>query len=228
VEVGNTIPSLLDRFVVSPEEVENTLPLFGARVIYRPYLRAVVDLRRYAPVSRLTTLATKLYAGVAHPTGRPDVVPFDRRFYAGGATSVRGWRLRELGPGATTLASTGGSADGTNILGGDIKLEASAEVRTVLLREIVAADWQVATFVDVGNVWFGPRNPGDEAGRFAFGSFYRQLGMGGGGGLRILWNYLIARLDVAYRLHDPLPGAGSVFTDGLGAPTLHFGIGHAF
>ena len=178
---------------------------------------------------------------MAHPTGRPTLVPFDRRFFGGGASSVRGWRLRELGP--------GGAGQQIDFLGGDLKLESSVELRTTLLRNVLGASWVGAGFLDVGNVWFGPRNqgfsggevqnglnPGEnprsvaaiEDGKFQGLGALTEVGMGAGPGLRIEWDYLVVRFDLAYRLHDPSPQNDDVFSDSFGGPLLHFGIGHAF
>jgi len=195
-----------------------------------------------------STLALKFFGGMAHPTAGPTLVPFDRRFFSGGASSVRGWRLRQLGPGGAGPPDTTGQGVGniTGILGGDIKLETSVELRTTLLRNILAADWIGATFLDVGNVWFGPRNQGfgqvpagpseqprpslppDRNGRFREVSSLSQVGVGSGLGLRIEWEYLIVRFDLAYRLHDPSPQQDDVFSDDHTGPLLHFGIGQAF
>ncbi len=235
-EVGGNLPYLLDRLVFSPDSLEGAipgLPLFGGdrsgnRLIYRQYLRFVTDVRQYRPVNRHSVLAWKLIVGVSHPTGRARIVPFDRRFYSGGAASVRGWRLRELGPGTATFTGQDRSNDGTaNILGGDIKLETSIEWRNTFLSNVLAADWIAAFFTDAGNVWFGPRNPGTRDGRFRFDSFYREVGVGTGVGLRLAWDYLVVRLDLAVKVHDPVR-RGTLFPDGLRNPLLHFGIGHAF
>jgi len=253
-EVGNTLPLLFDRFVFSPGTLEYTVPGLtgrgggglGGDLLYRPYVRATVDLRRYVRLGAGETLALKFFGGIAHPTGRPTLVPFDRRFFSGGGNSVRGWRLRDLGPGGAGQVSTPRSGQGgvTGILGGDIKLEASAELRTRLLRSVLAADWIGAGFLDVGNVWFGPRNegfgngtdaenraatlrPDDRNGRFEGVSSLSEVGVGSGVGLRIEWEYLIVRFDLAYRLHDPSPRSDDIFS-GDSPPLLHFGIGHAF
>jgi hypothetical protein len=234
-EVGNTLPFLIDRLIASPDTLENSIPGLPflrenetSRLIYRPYVRFVADLRRYKPLSRGTVLATKLLGGIAHPIGRPNVVPFDRRFYAGGGASVRGWGLRELGPGRSTLDTTATTEGVTNVLGGDIKLEGSLELRATLFRNVLAARWVGATFIDAGNVWFGPRSPGSVAGRFEFDDILSEIGVGTGVGLRFVWDYLIIRFDVAYRVHDPLPQQRGLFPDALRQPQLHFGIGHAF
>ncbi len=182
-EIGGNLPYLLDRFVYTPDSLEGSLPglpFFGGdrsrnRLIYRQYVRFVGDLRRYQPISRSTVFAWKFIGGIAHPTGRAEVMPFDRRFYSGGASSVRGWGLRELGPGGASFSSGASTGDEINVLGGDIKLEASAELRTTVLRNTLRAKWIFALFADAGNVWFGPRNPGfgnveggQPSGQFAF------------------------------------------------------------
>jgi len=259
-EVGNTLPLLFDRLVFAPDTMDYSLPSFlgrkgglTGRLLYRPYVRASVDLRRYVPLGPGTTLGVKLFGGMAHPTARPTVVPLDRRFFSGGANSVRGWRLRELGPGAAlSPADTATSVRGglANILGGDIKLESSIELRTTLIQRLLAARWGGATFLDVGNMWFGPRNrgygqggdslstttqrgaaraqPDGRDGRFRGFESLLDVGVGGGVGLRLEWEYLIVRFDLAYRLHDPSPRDDDVFGENFSGPLLHFGIGQAF
>lgn len=259
-EVGNLAPLLLDRLAFSPGKVEYSLPglfgssrdttatdaadgLQGGRLIYRPYARATLDIRQYRPLSSGTTLAYKVFGGISLPIAGPDRVPFDRRFFSGGATSVRGWQLRSLGPGgASLLASNTGqpvSGEIANILGGDIKFESSVELRTILFRNILGGNWGVATFADAGNVWFGPRNPGfsDESGRAGTDGRFRlpdavgEIGVGSGLGIRIVWEYLVARLDYAWKIHDPSPAENDVIRRSFGTPetrVLHFGIGHTF
>lgn len=258
-EVGNTLPFLLDRFVFSPGPASYTLPGLtgggegglGGRLLYRPYVRATVDLRRYVPLGDGSTLAMKAFGGFAHPTGGPTVVPFDRRFFSGGANSVRGWRLRELGPGNAGLPVDSAGAVGTeasSILGGDLKLESSVEVRTRLIQNLLAAEWVGAAFLDAGNMWFGPRNrgfgqvddgsaestlqePAESAvqdGRFRSLSALTEVGVGAGVGIRIEWDYIIIRFDLAHRLRDPSPRNDDVFSDSYQGPLFHFGIGQTF
>lgn len=236
IEVGGNLPFLLDRYVYSPDTLEGRIPgisLFrgsdaASSLIYRQYVRLSADFRQYKPINDNAVLAWKFIGGLAQPTGQADLVPFDRRFYSGGASSVRGWRLRGLGPGRAVVDSSQSIIDGDqNFLGGDIKLEASVELRNTILREVLAADWILAVYSDAGNVWFGPRNPGDDAGQFRLSSFYKEIGVGTGFGLRLAWDYLILRLDFAYRVYDPALG-GSFFENSFKESRFHFGIGHAF
>lgn len=232
-EVGGNLLRALDGLVFTPSVVEGTLPglrFLGGdsaddRLTYRQYTRLVADARQYRRLSPGTVWAWKALIGVAQPIGRSEIVPFDRRFYSGGATSVRGWRLRELGPGALRLAALTNSSQEapTNILGGDIKLEFSTELRITVIRNFLKANWIPVLFADAGNVWFGPRNPGDSVGRFRFDRFYREVGVGAGIGVRLAWEFLVVRLDWAAQVHNP---AGRL--PGDNGRNLHFGIGHAF
>ncbi len=234
IEIGGNLPYLLDRFVFSPGEVDNTLPglpFFGGsdrddQLIYRQYVRGAIDVRQYRSRGPRGVLALKGIVGAARPLGAANVIPFDRRFYSGGASSVRAWRLRELGPGGASLTDSVG-VGGTNLLGGEIKLEASVEYRHLVIRRLFEAQWSLALFVDAGNVWAGSRSPGAEKARFRLDRFYREIGVGAGLGLRLGWEYLIVRLDLAYKVHDPLR-RGDLLPDGFSSPVLQFGIGHTF
>ncbi len=238
-EVGGNLPYVLDRYAFTPGELEGYLRLFAfaeSQVNYRQYIRLVGDLRHYQRLGRSRTLALKFVGGWAHPFGQASVVPFDRRFYSGGASSVRGWHLRELGPGTASFRQgTAGSGAATNLLGGDIKLEASIELRQTAVRNILGADWILAAFTDAGNVWFGSRHPGfadmplgDPTGHFKFRRILQETGVGSGVGLRGSWAYLVVRFDLALRVYDPAVPEVGMFPDGLRQWIAYFRLGHTF
>lgn len=240
IELGGTFPYLLDRFVFTPGTQEQSLRLFSfvgseSEANYRQYVRLVSSYRKYSQLSSRTVLATKILGGWSHPIGKSTVIPFTHRFYSGGASSVRGWTLRGLGPGSTTFRQLTTNQRETNLLGGDIKLEASVELRRTIIRERLNADWIFATFTDAGNVWFGPRNPGfssttsdQPTGRFVFQNLYKEIGVGWGVGLRASWAYLVARFDLAVRVYDPADPNGGLFPTGLNEWIGYFRLGHAF
>ena len=240
IELGGTLPYLLDQYVFTPGIQEQRLHLFSfagsnTEVIYRQYVRFVGNFRRYYRLSERTVLAMKFIGGLAHPVRKASVVPFDRRFYSGGASSVRGWRLRQLGPGAASFRQRDNSRTETSLLGGDIKLETSLELRQTVSRDRLGADWILTTFADAGNVWFGRRNPGftkitpdSPTGHFVLKNLFRETGVGAGVGLRISWAYLVARLDLAVRVYDPATPEAGFFPTELNNSVLHFRLGHAF
>jgi len=237
IEGGGNLAYLLDRFIFNPGEIDGTLPglpIFGEtgssnELIYRQYVRAVVDMRKYNRINSLSVFTWKILVGAAHPYGQAELIPLGRRFFSGGATSVRAWHLSELGPGSASVQneSNKNSDLNTNIFGGEIKLEGSVELRHTVFRSFMAADWVFAMFVDAGNVWFGPRNPGTDAGRFEIDRFYKEIGVGAGIGIRLEWDYLIIRLDFSSKVHDPVR-QGDLWPDGFSDPVVHFGFGHTF
>ncbi|MCS7155045.1 MAG: BamA/TamA family outer membrane protein [Bacteroidota bacterium] len=225
-ELGGIAPWILDLWAYTPGILEGSLPSVGRarRLSYSLYAKLQLDARRYYAISERATWGWKLLVGAGLPFGAQPTLPFESRFFGGGPTSVRGWEFRQLGPGRLRDKSL-------QATGADIKLEASLEWRTELLRNFLAANWNAAFFSDAGNVWYGPRNPGPEAGRFRFPESLGQLAWGAGLGLRLDWTFVVFRADWAVRLYDPAIGRGWLPSRpgqrGLWW-TLHVGLGQAF
>ncbi len=146
------------------------------------------------------TIGGLVRAGLAVPLFDDDEVPYVTQFYAGGPNSVRGWAIRELGPGGFKDAIA--SAPDYNrpyYQSGDVKLEMMSEWRFNIY-------WLLngAFFLDAGNVWTlhpDPERPGS-----AFTSdFYRQIAVGTGFGLRLDVKYTIIRFDMGLKLRNPYP-----------------------
>lgn len=159
----------------------------------------------------------RIKAGGALTGKNAEVIPFDRAFYAGGANGIRGWSVRDLGPGFANPEELGlGAALGV----GDVQLEASVEYR----RELTDA-LEFAWFSDVGNVWLLPHDEADEAVTLSS----KSLAWGCGLGVRLDFDFFLLRLDGAVRLHDPAQQAG-VRWIGNESPRgrIHLGLGHAF
>ena len=102
------------------------------------FVKATVEGRRYLPLWRRATLATRLKLGFVQPYGQSDVVPFNVRFFAGGPGSIRGFALNRVGPRA---------ADGAP-LGGHSLIEGSMELRFAVVGEVGGV-----FFVDFGQVF---------------------------------------------------------------------------
>ena len=228
VSVGGNIPYLFDRFVVTPGTLEGNLPalfkLSDNTLTYSRFVKFTADYRKYYPLSPSSVFAWRLYAGFAHPYGENTSIPLNRRFFAGGSNDIRGWAPFQLGPGNI-------SSKDVTINGGEIKLAAYTEARNIFIRSLLGANWHGAWFVDAGNIWYGPRNDFRsednqdqlEQGRFHFDSFYEQIAVGSGLGIRIDWQYVVVRLDLAFRVHDLDVGW---FNNRKAY--FSFGIGHSF
>ena len=79
-----------------------------------------------------------------------------------------------------------------------MQLEMNAEYRFPLYNIINGA-----LFVDVGNVWTYYANESMPNAEFNFSTFYKQLALDAGFGLRIDASFLIIRLDFAYAMRNP-------------------------
>lgn len=166
--------------------------------------------------------------GAAIPYGNADAIPFEKRYFVGGASSVRGWTARTLGPGA--YHGTGDRIDYNN-QSGDIKLELNAEYRWVAWNFV-----ELAAFMDAGNIWTVREYEAQPYGAWHWNTFYKQLAMAYGAGLRLNLKFLVLRLDFGFKLYDP----SRLYTDGKAWRTatndwtwkedaaVHFAIGYPF
>lgn len=90
---------------------------------------------------------------------------------------------------------------------------------------------QSALFVDAGNIWMIKDYEDYSGGTFKFNSFYKQIAIGTGVGLRLNFGFFIFRLDAGIPLHDPSLPEGEQWLDmqdALQRTNLNFGIGYPF
>lgn len=161
---------------------------------FSQYVRLDFDARQYWRVAPRLTWATRLFAGAGFAYGNFTRMPFVKQYFVGGSNSVRAFRPRTIGPGTSQRVSEGLPlfSDG----GGDIKLEANTELRSVFNKYL-----QGALFVDAGNVWL--REDAPNAGTVFTRNFLRELAVGAGVGLRIDVQYFLLRFDLATPLRKP-------------------------
>ena len=168
--------------------------------------------------------------GVAIPYGNSQTIPFEKRYFAGGANSVRGWSARTLGPGG--YRGNGKLIDFNN-QSGDIRMNLNIEYRAKVWSII-----ELAAFVDAGNIWTIYDYEAQPYGMFRWNEFYKQIALAYGVGLRLDFSFFIFRIDFGVKLYDPsrLYGAlaGSQWrtvANGLNWAedmTFHFAIGYPF
>jgi len=140
-------------------------------------------------------LALRLNSGIARRFGTSDEVPFVKQFFLGGPTSMRGWRIRELGPGGYESPD---NMDNINFFQtGDFKLELNAEWRFPLLLYLKGA-----VFLDAGNIWAFSDDTRQNSG---FSNFFDEIALNTGFGFRLDVEYFVIRLDFGYKLRSPFP-----------------------
>ena len=167
--------------------------------------------------------------GVAVPYGNSMTIPVEKRYFGGGANSNRGWAARTLGPGG--YRGSGKQIDFNN-QSGDIRLNLNLEYR-------VKVWWvfELAAFVDAGNIWTIYDYESQPDGVFKWTEFYKQIALAYGVGVRMDFDFFIFRVDFGVKLYDPsrrydgsgaqwrTAGNGLNWTDDM---ALHFAIGYPF
>lgn len=173
---------------------------------YKQYIKFDTDLRHYIR-QRHTTLALRFLGGLGIPyTGGSQTLPYIKQYFAGGPFSMRGWRVRTLGPGSYYDTSGTGTAFGDFIdRTGDIKLETNAEYRFDLFKAFGGAmKFSSALFADAGNIWLFHESPDFPEGEFKFNRLFKDLAINTGLGLRMdIAEIFLIRVDLGMPLKVP-------------------------
>ncbi len=199
------------------------------------WLKGQVDYRRYYPISKKQTLAYRLNFGMARPYGvSAGILPYEKYFFAGGGTSIRAWQARRLGPGSSTpITGPGGNYDYRNEQPAEMILESMFEYRRKLF-----SYFDMAVFLDAGNSWMIGRDDARPGADFRYDRFYKEIAVGTGVGLRMDFDFLVIRLDLATKALDPARQEGERWIlDNIrfnkplgekGQTVFNFGIGYPF
>jgi len=182
----------------------------------RQFLRFLVQGRHYYPLYSDLTLVTALRIGVlapfgCNPTDVGNPVPISERFFAGGASTLRGLPQDLAGPlvrdaltGEPVLVGPEGSRNAV-AEGGNALIVGNTELRFPLFRRLSGA-----IFHDIGNVFESIRAiPGSQ--------FTNSVG----GGIFVKTPIGPIRVDVAY---NPAPPP----IEGFQRWNVHLNIGHPF
>lgn len=197
--------------------------LFG--IAYAQYAKLDFDYTRLLTFDEHNSLALHADFGIAYPYGNSNILPFEKRYFSGGANSVRGWSVRELGPGS--FKGKDGRIDFINQTG-DMKLDLNAEYRTFLF-------WKFngAVFVDAGNIWTLRNYPDQPGGKFKWNSFLKEIAVAYGLGLRLNFSYFILRFDMGMKAINPAYSDSNehyaiIHPDFSRDFTFHFAVGLPF
>ncbi|MBO5456559.1 MAG: BamA/TamA family outer membrane protein [Muribaculaceae bacterium] len=195
--------------------------LFGIK--YSQYVKGEIDYAITRNFDSRHSLAFHVGGGLGVPYGNSSVMPFEKRFYAGGANGVRGWGVRTLGPGSYN--SKNSVTDFINQCG-DIRLDLSLEYRAKLFWVL-----EGGAFVDAGNIWTIHNYENQPGGMFRFDSFWKQIAMAYGVGLRFDFTYFLLRLDLGMKAYNPARDQERwpiIHPDWHRDATFHFAVGYPF
>ena len=202
----------------------------GSRMIwntpYSQFVRGEITLGRTWIFGRNSgqSIATRLLAGAGYAYGNSTALPFEKHFYAGGSNSLRGWQARTVGPGLSQMDDSFVIPNQT----GDMKLEANIEYRFNMFWKVAGA-----LFIDAGNVWTlrssGEGNSYESM--FRWDTFGESIAANWGAGIRLNFGFLLLRLDMGIKMHDPARIQKWVTPDQWFKKdgfALHFGVGYPF
>ncbi len=160
---------------------------------FAQYVKSDIEISHGKILDEYNTIVGRAFFGIGLPYGNFDVLPFEKKYFTGGANGIRAWPVRSLGPGSYKYSTK----DYPNQTA-DIKLEANIEYRFNLIDFI-----EGALFLDAGNIWAINEKDNREGALFKFNRFYKQIALGTGAGLRFDLSYFIFRLDLGMKLRDP-------------------------
>ena len=189
---------------------------------YAQYIKGDFDFAKNIRIDHRNSLAFHAGIGIAVPYENAKTIPFEKQYFSGGANSVRGWSVRDLGPGSFP-------GDG-NFLNqsGDIKLDASIEYRSKLFWK-----FQGAAFIDAGNIWTIRDYANQPGGVFKFNKFYKQIAVAYGLGLRLDLDFFVLRFDGGMKAINPAYESGKqrwpiIHPDFSRDFAFHFAVGYPF
>ena len=196
------------------------------KIPFSQYAKGDVNFTYHGVINPKHHLLGHIGVGVAVPYLNSNVLPFEKRYFGGGANSVRGWQARTLGPG--TFRGVGNTLV-YDLQVGDIKLDMNLEYRFKVINFL-----ELAAFTDAGNIWT-IRDYETQPGGVFGADFYKQIAWSYGVGVRLDFSIFIFRIDFGVKLHDPSRIAEGkqwrTAANGLGWKddmTFHFAIGYPF
>lgn len=192
-----TAGNLLNLFSHTVNASRNELGMYKLfNIAFAQYVKCDFEYTGNWNIDYNNALVFHLGLGLAYPYGNSTILPFEKRYFSGGANSVRGWNVRSLGPGR--YVEKDGNINFINQTG-DMKIDVNVEYRAHLF-------WKIngALFVDAGNIWTLRDYPEQPGGQFRFNEFLKEMAVGYGMGLRFNFDYFILRFDFGMKAVNPV------------------------
>jgi len=220
IETAGNFLNGLSHVLGSTPDSTGAYKLFKIR--YAQYVKSEINFTHHQIFDKDNRFVYHFDVGIGVPYGNGEVIPFEKRFYSGGANSVRGWSESTLGPGVYNRI-TSLQRDFNQV--GDIKLDMNMEYRAKMF-------WLLegALFLDAGNIWTIKDYSTQQGGTFRFDTFASQIAIAYGLGLRFDFSFFIARFDLGMKLFNPVLTRREQWrvTPGWNDFALHFAIGYPF
>ena len=220
IDVGGNSLALLAKLTNAPQDSAGR-KLLGYH--FAQYAKTELDIRVYRHLTGDQQIVFRLNPGIGIPYGNSSHIPgdnnqgnssqliFEKNFYVGGASDIRAWLPRTLGPGNFNRASYGTdlaaqeTRDRLKYLDqfGEIKIVGNVEYRYKIADNFFGSKLKGATFMDFGNVWRLHDEAQYPGGQFKFNNLFSSTAVGIGTGFRLDLNFFVFRFDAAFKFKDP-------------------------
>ena len=181
------------------------------------YFKTDIEYKKYWNLGNNTVLAHRTFLG-AIMTYDNSSIPFSRSYFAGGSNDIRAWRTYDLGPGTRQ--------PGLEYNIGSLKFLSSFEYRFNVIGSLKGA-----LFADAGNIWDITNSSFiDDKAKFDSVKSITDIALGAGFGIRYDFKFLIARLDLGFKIHEPYLSNNDRWLQNfnLSSSVLNIGINYPF
>lgn len=220
VDLSGNVLSLFNK--IMPESEDGQHLLLG--VPYTQFVRGELSLGKTFRWGENDNqaLALRLLAGAGYAYGNSYAMPFEKEFFVGGASSMRGWQARCLGPGTMPMAEGFIIPSQT----GDMKLEFDMEYRFKMFWKL-----EGALFAEAGNVWMYEQLDGSFPELKE--NFLEGVATDWGLGIRVNLDFILIRVDAGFKLYDPAREVGARWLSPgdwfkRNGSAIHLGVGYPF
>ncbi|MDG2445123.1 MAG: BamA/TamA family outer membrane protein [Flavobacteriaceae bacterium] len=154
------------------------------------YFKTDIEYKKFWEIDDSSVIGFRSFIGAIVPYDN-SAIPFTKSYFAGGSNDIRAWQTYDLGPGNRN--------SGLEYNIGSLKFLTSAEYRFDLFGSLKGA-----LFVDAGNIWDITNSifAEDEA-KFNGIKSVKDIAVGSGFGLRYDFSFLVFRLDLGFKMHEP-------------------------
>lgn len=162
---------------------------------FAQYAKADIDLRYKKRLRNNYDWINRLLIGIGIPYNNSNILPFSKQYVIGGSGSLRGFQMRQMGPGS--YLPTLEDQRLLQVIGGDYKLQFNSEMRIPIFAKLSGA-----LFIDIGNIWTKDTLLFGKAGQLKK-DFYKELAVATGFGLRFDAGLVLIRVDLGIPLRKP-------------------------
>ena len=172
----------------SDRNANNRRTIFG--IPLAQYFKLDLEYKKFWDIDDTSVFGIRSFLGTIVPYDN-SAIPFVKSYFAGGSNDIRAWQTYDLGPG------TRNSGLEYNI--GSLKFLTSAEYRFDMFGSLKGA-----LFIDAGNIWDITNSIfAEDQAKFNGFQSIQDIAVGSGFGLRYDFSFLVFRLDLGFKMHEP-------------------------